>query len=141
MLLSERTIELTQHLEAEARGKWCARQIDDIADALQADSAEAGNSCRRKPKRSQRQRIEQRAFFATSVTFRLSIMRSGPCGADCAGNGKRIGKAGIFQTAAEIGNEFMLAAIKMRAAADVEQQAVRCIASHQRRVAQAPVGN
>ncbi len=68
-------------------------------------------------------------------------MRSGPGGADGSGNGKRPGKARIVQPAAEIGDQFMLAAIKMRAAADVEQQAVGRIASDQRRVTQAPVGN
>ena len=35
----------------------------------------------------------------------------------------------------------LLAAVKMRAAADVEQQAVGRIAGHQRRVTQAPVGD
>ncbi len=68
-------------------------------------------------------------------------MRSRPGGADGSGNGQRIGEAGIVQPAAEVGDQFALAAIKMRAAADVEQQTIGCIAGHQRRVTQAPVGN
>ena len=68
-------------------------------------------------------------------------MRGGPSSANGAGNGKRIAKAGIFQPTAEISHEFPFATVKMCAATDVEQQAVGCIAGHQRRVTQAPVGN
>ena len=68
-------------------------------------------------------------------------MCGSPGSADGAGNGKRIGEAGFFQAAAEIGDQFALAAIKMGATADVEQQAIGPIAGNQRRVAQAPVGN
>ena len=76
-----------------------------------------------------------------SITCRFSVMRGSPGGPDSAGNGKRIGKAGVFQPGGEIGDQFMLAAVKMRATADVEQQAIGCIAGHQRRVTQTPVGN
>jgi len=69
------------------------------------------------------------------------MMRDSPRGADSAGNGERIGKAGVFQAAAEIGDQFMLAAVKMCAATDVQQQAIERIAGYQRRVTQAPVGN
>lgn len=69
------------------------------------------------------------------------MMRGSPGGADSASNSKRIGESGIFQTGGEIGDQFMFAAIKMRAAADVEQQAIGRVAGYQRRVAQTPVGN
>lgn len=69
------------------------------------------------------------------------MMRDSPRGADSAGNGERIGKASVFQTAAEIGDQFMLAAVKMCAATDVQQQAIGCIAGYQWCVTQAPVGN
>src|SRR5262245_12772224 len=75
------------------------------------------------------------------MTCRFSIMRGSPRGADSACNSQRIGKAGLFQTAAEIRDQLMLAAIKMRAATDVEQQAVRWVTGDQWRVAQTPVGN
>ena len=141
MFVAERTVELAQHFGAEAGGERRARQIDDIADALQADAGEACDRRRRKPQRGERQWREQRALFAAGITCRFAIMRGSPGGADGAGNGERIGKAGVFQAAAEIGDQFTLAAVKMRAAADVEQQAVGRIAGDQRRVAQAPVGN
>ena len=68
-------------------------------------------------------------------------MRGGPGGADAAGNGDGIGEAGLFQPGGEIGDQRLFAAVKMRAAADVEQQAVGRVDRHQRRVAQAPVGD
>ena len=68
-------------------------------------------------------------------------MRGGPGGTNGAGNGKRIAKAGIFQPTTEISHEFAFATVKMCAATDVEQQAIGCIAGHQRRVTQTPVGN
>ena len=68
-------------------------------------------------------------------------MRDSPGSADSAGNSKRIGETGIFQARDEIGDQFMLAAVKMRAAADVEQQSVGRVAGHQWCVAQTPVGN
>ena len=68
-------------------------------------------------------------------------MRGGPGGADGAGNGDAVGEAGAVEPPGEIGDQRLLAAIKMRAAADVEQQAVGRIAGDQRRVAQAPVGD
>ncbi len=68
-------------------------------------------------------------------------MRGGPGGADAAGDGDGVGEAGLFEPVGEIGDQRLFAAVKMRAAADVEQQAVGRIDRHQRRVAQAPVGD
>ena len=138
---SQRAVELAQQLHAEAGGERAARQIDDIADAFQADARQPGDGCGRKPQRGQRQRRQKAALLAIEVIPRLAMMRGGPCGADAAGDRERKSKAGGFQPAAEIGDQFLLAAVKMRAAANVEQQTVGRIASHQRRVAQAPVGD
>src|SRR5262245_62177744 len=68
-------------------------------------------------------------------------MRSSPSGANGTGNSERIGEAGVFQPATEVDNQFTFAAVKMCAPADIEHQAVGCIASYQRRVTQAPVSN
>ena len=55
MFVAERTVELAQHFGAEARGERRARQIDDIADALQADAGKTCDRRRRKPQRGERQ--------------------------------------------------------------------------------------
>jgi hypothetical protein len=48
-------------------------------------------------------------------------MRGGPGGADGAGNGDAVGESGALDAAGEIGDQFVLAVIKMCAAGDVEQ--------------------
>src|SRR5262249_3814787 len=116
-------------------------QIDDIANALQADASETRDSRRQKSQRGERQWRKNAAFLATRIACRFAITRSSPGSADGAGNGERIGEAGFFQAATEIGDQFTLAAVKMRAAADVEQQAIGHVAGDQWRVAQAPVSN
>ena len=72
------------------------------------------------------------------VACRLAEMRGGPGGADAAGDGDGVGEAGPLQPGGKIGDQRLLAAVKMRAAGNVEQQAVGRIDRHQRRVAQAP---
>ena len=68
-------------------------------------------------------------------------MRRRPSRADGAGNRETEGKAGALEPLGEVGDERMLAAPQMRAAADIEQQAVGRIDGHQRRIAQAPIGD
>src|SRR4029079_14617002 len=102
----------------------------DIADVLQADAAEACDCRRRKPQRGKRQWRENAAFLAAGIACRFAITCDSPGSADGAGNGERIDETGFFQAAAEIGDQFALAAVKMRAAADVEQQAVGHIAGN-----------
>ena len=43
MLAAQRAVELAQQLGAEAGGQRRARQVDDVADALQADAGERGD--------------------------------------------------------------------------------------------------
>ena len=107
MLVAKRAVELAQQVGAEARGQRRARQVDDVADALQADACERRDGRRRKPQRGERQRREQFAFVAAGIARRLAVMRGGPGGADGAGNGERIGEAGALQPAAEIGDQFV----------------------------------
>ena len=141
MLVAERAVELAQQIRAEAGGKRRARQIDNVADALEADARQRRHGHGRKPQRGERQRRQQLALLAIGITLRFADMRGGPGGANSSGNGKRIGEASPFDALAEIGDQRRFAAIKMRAAGDVEQQAVGRIAGDQRRVAQAPVGD
>ncbi len=141
MVVAKSTIELPQHVRPEARGQRRPWQIDDIADALQADAGEARDRRRRKPQRRERQWCENAALLAAGIACRFAKTCGSPGSTDGAGNGERIGETVFFQAAAEIGYQFALAAIKMCATADVEQQAIGPIAGNQRRVAQAPVGN
>ncbi len=118
-----------------------ARQIDDIVDALEADARQRRDGLGGKPQRGERQRRQQCALLAAGIARRLAEMRGGPGGADVAGDGDGVGKARLRDALAQIGDQRFLAAVKMRAAADVEQQAVGRVDRHQRRVAQAPVGD
>ena len=68
------------------------------------------------------------------------MMCGSPGGTDSAGNSKPIGETCVFQTRSEIGDQFMFAAVKMCAAADVEQQAIGRVAGYQGCVAQTPLG-
>ena len=141
VLVAQRAVELAQQVVTETRGQRRARQIDNVADAFQADARQRCHRAGIEPQRGERQRRKQRALLAAGVTSRLAMMRGGVSRADGAGDGDAISKAGRLQAAAEIGDQRVLAAVEMRAAADVEQQAVGRIAGHQRRVAQAPVGD
>ena len=82
VLAAERAVELAQQFAAEAGGEGCARQIDDIADALQADARQRRDGLRRQPQRGERQRRKQSAFLAASVACGLAEMRGGPGRAD-----------------------------------------------------------
>ena len=67
--------------------------------------------------------------------------RRRPGGADGAGDGRMGGQAGARDARQQIGAQRGFAAEQMRAAADVEQDAVGRIKRDQRRIAQAPVGD
>ena len=141
VLQAQRAVELAQQVRAEAGGQRAARQVHNIADTFQADARQPRHRSRRQPQRGKRQRRENAALLAANIAFRLAVMRGGVSRADGAGNGERKSKAGAIESLGEIGDERALAAVKMRAAADVEQQTVGRITRHQRRIAQTPVGN
>ena len=141
VFVAECTIKLAQDFGPETSGERRSRQIDDIADALQANASKACDRRRWKPQRGQWQGREQRKLLAAGMACRFAIMCGGPRGAYRAGNGERIAETGVFQPATEIGNQFAFAAVKMSTPADIKQQAVRRIARYQGRVTQTPVGN
>ncbi len=137
----KRAVELAQQ-SAPKRAVSGARGRSTISPMrLRPTRASAATVSGGKPQRAERQRREQLAFLAAGIACRLADMRGGPGGADGAGNGDAVGEAGLLDAGRQIGDQFVFAAVKMRAAADVEQQAVGRIAGHQRRVAQAPVGD
>ena len=57
-------IEAAQELGLEARGKWGARLVDELADALEAEPAHERLRCLRQPECGERQ-IPQSAAFLT----------------------------------------------------------------------------
>ena len=141
VLAPERAVELAQQFAAEAGGER-ARGRSMISPMrfkpTRASAATVSGGSRSAASGSGDSNV---ALLAARITCRLAIMRGGVGRADAAGDGDAIGKAGLLQPLAEIGDQRRFAAVKMRAAADVEQQAVGRIAGHQRRVAQAPVGD
>src|SRR5512135_2001557 len=106
-------------MRAETRGEGAARQIDDIADALETDARERRDGVSGKPQCGDWQRREEGALLAAGIARRLAEMGGGPGGADAAGDGDAVGEAGLRDTLAQIGDQRLLAAVEMRAAADV----------------------
>ena len=145
VLAAERAVELAQELGAETGGERRARQIEDVADAFEADARQRGDGLGRQPQRRERQRREQRRarrrYAGDAVT---GIARSGaarPGGADGRGDGGARCKAETRHAGEEIVAQLRFAAEQMGAAADVEQNAVGRIGGDERRVALAPVGD
>ena len=141
VLERECAVELAQDGAAEARGQRCARQVDHVADLLETDARERGDRRRFEPQRRERQRRQQSALLAIGVTARCAVARGGVRRADRAGDGDGAGKPGAREPRGQIGGERLFAAVEMRAAGDVEREAVRRVAGDERRVAQAPVGD
>src|SRR5581483_3886590 len=110
MFIAQSTIELPQHFGSEASGQRSTRQIENIADAFQADAGKTRDRRGREPQCGQWQWRKHVTLVAAGITRRLAIMRGSPGSADGSGNGNRIGKTGSFQPATEIGDQSMLAA-------------------------------
>ncbi len=108
---AQRAVELAHEFRTETGGQRAARQIDDVADVLEADTGERGGNRRCDPQRGQRQRFEQRALLAMGISGRRAVVRGGIGRADGAGDGDAIGKAGAGDALTEIGDQFALAAI------------------------------
>ena len=61
-LAPQRAVELAQQVTAEAGGERRARHVENIADALEADAAQARRGLLRDTQSLQRQRRERRAL-------------------------------------------------------------------------------
>ena len=137
---AERAVEHAQEFGAEAGGERRARQVEDVADAFQADPRQRGDRVARQPQRRERQGRKKIALIIGWGNCRLTETRGGGGRADGGGNGGAGRKAETGHPREEIVAKFLFAAEEMRAAADVEQNAVGRIGGEERRVALAPVG-
>ena len=140
---AERTIELAQEIGTETGSERRTRQIEDVADAFQADARQRGDGLVRQPQRWERQWRKTFTRLATRIRHGLRIAEargSGGC-ADAGGNGGARRQAQTRHPREEIVAKLFLAAKKMRAAADVEQDAVGRIDGDERGVALAGIGD
>src|SRR5258707_1060990 len=140
---AERAIELAQEIGAEAGGERRARQTENVADAFQADARQRGDRLLRQPKRWERQWRKTFARIETCIAWRPDFAEArqrGGC-ADRGGDGGARRKAPPCHSREDIVAKVLLAAEEMRAAADVEQNAVGRIEGDERRVALAGLRN
>ena len=137
----ERLIEAADKDFAEPGGERCARQVNDIGDALEAELGERLDGFGRKPQGRHRQRHEGVANPARRHQGRAAEMRDREGAADRIGDGgagvQTLGGEARKDVAAHGG----FPTEQMGTAGDVEHEAVRCIEADQRRVTVAPVGD
>ena len=141
VLPAERLVEAADEDFAEPRRERRARQVDEIAHALEPDFGERLDRLREKPQRRRRQRRERRPHLLRRHQRGIAIARDAPGAA--GGVGDR--RAGVQAFCGEAGEQVAahggLAAEQVGAAGDVEHEAVGRIEADQRRVAVAPVGD
>ena len=113
----------------------------DIADGFQAGAAQAAGDGAVGAERKYRQRLHAIGFFAVHDDAAMDMTIHRPRADRGAGNRSADGKALPRQRAAHHLHQRGLAAEQMRAAGDIEEQAMRGIQRHQRREAVAPVGD
>ena len=82
MFAPERAVELAQEFGAEAGGERRARQVEDVADALEADARQRGDRVARQPQRRERQGGEKIALIIGWDDRRLAETRGGAGRAD-----------------------------------------------------------
>ena len=138
---AERLIEAEQQRLAEARGERRARTRGEIGDALRPEVFRSATISA-----SMRSAAIGSGSTAASVSPRgtmpvFAIARDAPGAADRVGDRDARAKTLMREPRDQIAGQRRLAAEQMRAAGDVEQQAVRRIEADQRRVAVAPVGD
>ena len=138
---AQRLIEAQQQRLAEARGERRARARGEIGDAGEAGGFQVRDDVGIEAQRRDRQRQHGRFGFAARDDAGLAIARDAPGAADRVGNRDAGVKPLMREPRDQIAGQRRFAAEQMRAAGDVEQQAVRRIEADQRRVAVAPVGD
>ena len=139
--VAQRLIEAEQQRLAEARGERRARARGEIGDAGQAGGFQVRDGLGIDAQRRDRQRQHGRFGFAARDDARLAIARDAPGAADRVGDRDAGAQTLLREPRDQIAGERRLAAEQMRAAGDVEQQAIRRIEADQRRIAVAPVGD
>ena len=138
---AQRLIETEQQRLAEARGERRARPRGQIGDADEARGLQVRDDVGIDAQRRDRQRQHGRFGFAARDDALFAIARDAPGAADRVGNRDAGAQALLREPRDQIAGERRFAAEQMRAAGDVEQQAIRRIEADQRRVAVAPVGD
>ncbi len=141
---SQGLIEAAQELRLEARGKRRARLVDELADALEAEPAHERLGLGREPERGERQVLESVAFLARCHDPAMggTMARHRPGRAGRTGDCRARVEPERAQASLQIGQQLRLATEEMRAARDVEEQAIGAAGlvpgCHDRRIAQAP---
>ena len=142
----ERLVEARDEADAEAGGERRPRLADQLADALQAEPVEERILLAADPERGDRKIGDRLGLRTRKNSAARAVMRKRPGGAGGGGDGAAHLKTLARETVKEVGEERFFAVImamageKMRAAGDVEEQAVRKIERDERRIAVAPVG-
>src|SRR5215831_18096660 len=80
-------VELAQELGAEAGGERRARQVEDVADAFQADPRQRGDRLVRQAQRGEGQRGKTFTLAATCICRRIAEARRSGGRADGGGDG------------------------------------------------------
>ncbi len=117
------------------------RAAGHIADGFQAGAAQARDHGRVSAERRHRQRPDRVGFLAGTDDAAMGMTGQRPRAYGRAGDGGADRKPLRGQDAAQQPHHRGLAAEQMRAAGDIEKQAVRGIERHQRGEAVAPTGN
>src|SRR5262249_35776208 len=84
---SKRAVELAQEIGAEAGGERRARQVEDVADAFQADPRQRGDRLVRQAQHCEGQRRKTFALAAICIRRRIAEARRGGGRADGGGDG------------------------------------------------------
>src|SRR5262249_58170918 len=125
-----------------AGGERRTRQVEDVADAFQADPRQRGDGLMRQAQRCEGQWRKTFALAATCIRRRrMAETRRGGSRADGGGDGGTCRKAPTPHAREEIAAKIRLAAEEMRAAADIEQNAVGWIDGDERGIALTAIGN
>src|SRR5262245_58193238 len=107
-------VELAQELGAEAGGERRARQVEDVADAFQADPRQRGDRLVRQAQRGEGQWRKTFTLAATCICRRIAEARHGGGRADGGGDGGARRKAESRHAREQIAAKVLLAAEEVR---------------------------
>ena len=141
ILTAERLINAADEILSIAGGERSARAIQHIGNAFQTSLRQRGHGFRIDPQSRERQRRQSFARRGFSHDRCPAIARDRPGAADRVGHRHAGLQTLPGQPLDQITAERRLAAEQMRAAGDVEQDAVRHVETSQRRIAVAPVSD
>ncbi len=141
VLVAECAIELAQEVGAEACGERCARKLQNVADAFQAEAIEQGSCRGRQAQRCKRQRLQQTTFPARGDDRRGAETSGGGSRPDGCGDARACGKSKIPHPGEEVVAELAFTAKQMGAPADIQQDTVGRVDSDEGSIALTPIGD